>query len=348
LGRIALLVVPLGTSTLGYFDENDLLRPSSPGSDFAHSNRGNVLYISPQTDLTGSGRMAAIEEVMAHELQHLIEYRVRVLDHAYPPEELWLNEGMSFYAQVANGYWTSNDLLKVQAAAQTPGWPVVNLGESTEFLRRHTRVAYGRAGLFISYLAARFGDGFVRSVVSSRLTGMQAVSAELKAVDAREPLTQVFADWGVAAFLNRHGVYGYGSLPSYVEPAPTWLLPGIGTYPFDSGKVAGGLHLAPWGQGYVRLTINKAADLRLSVKGPATRVAVAAVLQDPTGAVGTSVRWFSFNPDGRGELTIRGFGGFYNRLTLVMSDAGSTAATTSSGRDSIRLSAILVHVRNDD
>jgi hypothetical protein len=347
MGPVVILLAPLGTATLGYFDENDLLKSGSRGSDSAHSNHGNVLYVGPQSNVVGAARLAAIDEVIAHELQHLIEYRIRVMDHRFSPEELWLNEGMSFYAQVANGYWTQNDVLKVQAAAQMPGWPVVSLGESTEYLRRHARTAYGRAGLFVSYLAARFGDSFVRSVVSSRLTGMPAIQDALRTALPKVTLSQVFADWGVGTYLNRRGVYGYGSLPAYLVPAPTWLVPEVETYPYDSQRTAGGLRLTPWGQGYVRFTITRAADLRVSVSGPAARILVAAILQDSTGAVGTSVRWMTFQTDGRGELVVRGFGGFYNRLTIVMSDAG-TPGWTSTASDSVRVRANLVHVRDDD
>jgi hypothetical protein len=348
LGKVTLLLVPLGTSTLGYFDENDLSKVDSRGADLAHSNQGNVLYVNPQSYLKGASRLTALNEVIAHELQHLIEYRIRVIDHGYAPQELWLNEGLSFYAQIANGYWTSSDVLKVRAAAQMPSWPVVSLGESTEFLRRHARVAYGRAGLFASYLASRFGDSFIKSIVASRMTGLQAVDAALRAAASQQTLARVFADWGVAAFLHRHGVYGYGPLPVSLEPSPALLVPAVDAYPFDTQKFGGGLHLTPWGTGYIRLTINRAADLKLSVSGPAARISVAAVLQDPTGAVGTSVRWMTFQPNGQGVLLIRGFGGFYNRLTVVLSDTGTLAPTTSSVSDPVRVQASLVHVRDYD
>jgi hypothetical protein len=348
LGKVIVLLVPLGTSTLGYFDENDLLRPTSPGADLAHSNRGNVLYINPEAGVIGPARTTDTNEVIAHELQHLIEYRIRVLDHAFPPEDLWLNEGLSFYAQVANGFWTQSDALKVRSAAQMPAWPVTALGAGTEFLRQHARVAYGRAGLFVSYLASRFGDAFLRAVVASRLRGLSAIDAVLGTLTPRTDVTHVFADWGVASYLNRIGTYGYGTLPKTIQPRLSLLLPAIGSYPFDSQKSTRGLHLTPWGNGYLQFTISKAADVRLNISGPAAHLSAAVVLQDSHGAVATEIHRVTFQASGRGSLIIRGFGGFYDRLTIVMSDVGPISQSSQFPSDAIRVSADLVHVRNHD
>src|SRR4029077_13900893 len=129
----------------------------------------------------------------------------------------------------------------------------------------------------------------------------------------RTDVTHVFADWALAAYLNRSGTYGYGALPKTIQPRLSWLLPAIGSYPFDSQKSTRGLHLTPWGNGYLQFTIGKAADVRLNISGSAAHLSAAVVLQDSHGAVATGVRRVTFQPGGRASIIVRGFGGFYDR-----------------------------------
>src|SRR5205085_7122624 len=116
---------------LGYFNEADV-QPFT--TDALHSNGGNVLYIRLPSTMPDKNRAADVGEVAAHELQHLIDFRLRVIDHGLAREEDWLNEGLSFYAQLANRYFTPRDRLKIRAAAGNPGWQVTSMADSREAL----------------------------------------------------------------------------------------------------------------------------------------------------------------------------------------------------------------------
>jgi hypothetical protein len=140
LASVSIALLPLGGITLGYFNEDDVAA-NRPGADMSHSNRSNVLYVRTPSTMPDSTRLADVGEVVAHELQHLIDFRTRVVVHTWVPEDDWLNEGLSVYAQFANHYFTRRDALKVQAAAANPGWQLTALNSSNASVISHARAA---------------------------------------------------------------------------------------------------------------------------------------------------------------------------------------------------------------
>ncbi len=343
---INILFVPLPSSTLGYFDENDV-NPNTITGDPVHSNRANVLYVRFPDSMPDSDRLAETEEVAAHELQHLIDYRLRVIDLRLPAQQDWLNEGLSFYAQVANGYWTPRDVLKVHAAMRSPWWPVTSLRPDLAFMRHNARLAYGRAGLFTTYLAAQFGPKFIRDLVTTPRPGLEGVDAVIRHFDPHEDLSDLYSDWAVALYLDRSGRYGYA--PADISlPQPSMAIPPVASYPFDSnGLGAQALWLRPWGQEYIRFTTRDNGDLRISVTGPGPHLRIAAILEDSNGVIATQVHWLAV---GSGSATVfhyAGFGGFYDRVTLAITNIGSEQDSGMSKPEAVRVQATLTDSRND-
>jgi hypothetical protein len=91
-----------GSIILGYFFGLDLL--SDP-----NSNNGEVFYgLVPDPDAT-SCRVDRdivfdfLPPVMIHELQHMISYNQHVLIRGGAPEQTWLNEGLSHFAEELGG-----------------------------------------------------------------------------------------------------------------------------------------------------------------------------------------------------------------------------------------------------
>lgn len=335
LRPVTVLLAPLDGITMGYFDDNDLV-PSRHG-DPLHRNHGNVLYVRLPSSMPDRNKLADTAEVMAHELQHLIEFRLRVLDHHYSVEDDWLNEGLSFYAQLVNGYYTQRDVLKVQAAAAEPTWQVTGLKSNSRSLAHHARVAYGRAGLFVTYLAVRFGPSFIQALVRDRRTGLRAVDALLRA--HHQTAAQVFADWGVASYLDQAGIYGYGPFSQLVRATPAFVRPPITSLPFDSTRSGPPLLLAPWGHLYVRFVPSGSDPIRFRLGAPRGHIRAAVVLESSRGAVEPTVQWLEYDRRGQATVTARGFGRPYDVATAVIADVSPVGAA-----DRIRLQADSVDV----
>jgi hypothetical protein len=347
LAPVDIALVPLDSMTLGYFDQNDV-NAGAPGGDPAHSNRANVLFARLPSAMPDADKLADTEEVLAHELQHLIEYRVRVLDRRLAPEETWLNEGMSFLAQIVNGYWTPRDVLKVQAACGSPSWPVTTLNQSLSFLRHNARIAYGRAGLFVTYLAGRFGPGIARDIIDTPDTGLAAVDDQVHARDPRLDVGQVFADWGVTQYLHARGRYSYGPYSPRLRPVPALAVPVVSTFPFDSRPLtSSAFTLQPWGQAYYQFFTHGGRNLEIRVDAPPGAVRVAAVVEDSTRFSPPVVRWLSARSDGSLLFRLDALANIYDRVTLVVSaEPGISAPDTQLTR--LRVRSYLVNMSDND
>lgn len=327
LNPVIVLLVPLDAMTLGYFDPNDTA-PAMLMPDPQHSNRANVLYVRLPATMPDRDKLADTGEVLAHELQHLIEYRLRVVDRHSPMQDDWLNEGFSFYAQLASGFWTPRDELKVQAAIQQPSWPVTALFRGTGFLRRYARLAYGRAGMFATYLASRFGTTLIHDILNSNQVGMSAVDAALRLRDRHLDAPSVFADWSVAQVLDSGRRYGYGEWSRQLRASPSLVAGVTESYPWDSRvAVPGCICLHPWGQAYVGLATARNGDLRATFSGSTEHLRVAAILRDSTGEVPTKVEWLTFRHGHLGDYMLDGFGGLYNRITFAVSNVGPDSSS---------------------
>lgn len=334
LRSVSIVLLPLGGMTLGYFNEDDIA-PNRPGADARHSNRGNFLYIRTPNTMPDPTRLADVGEVAAHELQHLIDFRIRVVDHHWAPEDDWLNEGLSVYAQFANHYFTERDALKIEAAAATPGWQLTNLSSSNSSVLANARAAYGHAGLFVSYLAERFGASIARDIVDNRNTGMEAVSQVLARRHAS--LASVFSDWGIASLLNRSGRYGYGSLRSVMSATPRYAAAPITGNQLEFGYRRR-LIMASWTHQYLDVDSGLPGTLVVHLRGTASRITAAVVLQRPGYASASTVHWL--HPDLNGGLVVHlgDFGAFYTRGVIVLADASN-----STGQTSFRLDMHVAH-----
>ncbi|HEX6509540.1 MAG TPA: hypothetical protein VF221_18080 [Chloroflexota bacterium] len=335
---VNVVMAPLGPMTSGYFDENDQDR--SPAGDPAHSNHGNVLYLQSLALMPDSNKIADAEESLAHELQHLINYRIRVVDHNLRPDEPWLNEGLSFYAQMANGYWTGRDELKLQAAAAQPDWPVTALQENLDFLRRHARAAYGRAGLFLTYLAAHSGPGFIPDIVTNSRPDMTAINTLIRRTTPRRCAGDLFARWGVAQLLNGSGEYGYGRLIRGHLLQPRLSVSPIRDFPFDSNReVAGGLTMEPWTQRYIRLMRAAGTNLNVQVRA-SSGVRVAAVMSSSVPP--DAVRWLHLGNGHTASLQVNNGSRGFVAVTIVASAAGPLNGDIQGGAMQLRIRATSV------
>jgi hypothetical protein len=315
-GKLEVLLAPLDSMTLGYFDENDII-PSDP----VHSNHANVIYVRPPYLMPDATQMTDVEEAAAHELQHLINFRIRVVDSHLPRQEPWLNEGLAFYAQMANDYWTRRDLLKVQAAAADPGWSINRLIEGDRFLVRHARVAYGRAGLFMCDLVRRYGSSFARQVIRTPGFALQQIDRVLHGRRRRITVSSAFAQWGadlVTASASRQRWVGRLRLEHVPEAA---LLPAVTMRSGSPSWSSPTLRVEPWSQSFVRLRAGTLGTLRVSLKTRSAAVFAALVATSSDGLASPRTLWFRPDPDGAATAQIAGFGETYDTATLAISNA---------------------------
>ncbi len=164
-GRVVILVSPAVDSTSAGYVNTDDLRPGA-GHD------AELLYIAaprPSAGQTYAQLRESVHATMAHELVHLI-----VGHHKWQlgDEEGWLNEGMAFVTEQANGY--------LEVLGGIPDLTAWYFSAPEQYTARETRPDYalGHAGvnyLFARYLADRFGEGVLGRLVRSRMTGEQNV-----------------------------------------------------------------------------------------------------------------------------------------------------------------------------
>jgi len=172
-----------------------------PRSVVETSNERSMFYINMSNTPPGSQYYGS---VLAHELQHLVLWRVD------QNEETWLNEGQSELSARISGYGPSDF---VSSFAGNPGiqlnnWPGGD-GNGPH---------YGAGYLFTEYLFEQFGEGFVQAVVSEGENGLYGVDIALRDRNIGLSADDVFANWVVANYLDdpslsdangRTGIYGY-------------------------------------------------------------------------------------------------------------------------------------------
>ena len=176
-----------GQSVVGFFEPRDL-EPSSSNPD---SNTADILYLQPPSDTISLDNLSG---TIAHEYQHLINFYAKVILAESEQEEVWLDEGLSTFAEDLVGYGDDAFrnvlayLLNVSDTSLT-GYGLIHSSsaEADSFERR------GAAYLLVRYWFERAGktefpdgpgavpetDGIaaIRNLVQSEDTGIDAFTA---------------------------------------------------------------------------------------------------------------------------------------------------------------------------
>ena len=176
-----------GSSVVGFFEPGDLT-PSASNND---SNAADILYLQPPGDDISLNNLSG---TIAHEYQHLINFYAKVLLAESEQEEVWLDEGLSTFAEDLVGYGDdafTNALAYLINASDTSltGYGLINgsSAEADSFERR------GAAYLLVRYWFEKAGDTIfpdgpgevsgtggadaIRALVQSEDTGIDAFTA---------------------------------------------------------------------------------------------------------------------------------------------------------------------------
>ncbi|GAB5517981.1 MAG: hypothetical protein RhofKO_02320 [Rhodothermales bacterium] len=168
----------LPSNIAGYFDPVDIA-PDTNGSGFIGNGR-DIIYIdsrfSPSTTLA----------VVAHEYQHLIHANYD------QNEKTFINEGLSEWAEIMNGYpGRQPRYLGTAAELELPFWEW--RGEGLD---------YQRAILFTTYIAERIGVLATGSITRDRLIGASGYTSVLNGLGTGLTLSDLTANFHLANIIN--------------------------------------------------------------------------------------------------------------------------------------------------
>lgn len=205
----------------GYFDSRDL----DPAA-FPVGNLKPVLHLDINPGVPGrpDDKYNMFYRTLAHECQHMINFS-RHFAQGVPPEERWLEEGLSCFAEYAytatkdpNGNGLPPDP-HLSSFLENPDVVLTMSDESEWFddatLYRH----YGASFLFVYYLQEKFGRipdearSFIRSIVDSGSTGAGGISVAIGRRNPAMAFEDVMRHWLIANHLDRvdlqNGFWGY-------------------------------------------------------------------------------------------------------------------------------------------
>jgi len=188
----------MGAGVAGYFYSAD--KYTTVVNPF--SNEKEIFFIN----LNWLNRLrdyTTYETVLAHEFQHMIHWNQ---DRG---EELWINEGLSEYAQEVAGY--DPDINFAFIFLRQPDLPLKSWNPNPGASAPH----YGASYLFIAYLAQRFGDEFLSVLVAEPRNGANGIDQALATIGVDATFDDLFADWVIANWvddpdaLDGDGRFGY-------------------------------------------------------------------------------------------------------------------------------------------
>ncbi len=188
----------MGAGVAGYFYSAD--KYTTVVNPF--SNEKEIFFINLNW-LNRLRNYTTYETVLAHEFQHMIHWNQ---DRG---EDLWINEGLSEYAQEVAGY--DPDINFAYIFLREPDLPLKTWNPNPGANAPH----YGASYLFVAYLAQRFGDEFLGVLVAEPRNGANGIDQALTTIGADVTFDELFADWVVANWvddpdaLDADGRFGY-------------------------------------------------------------------------------------------------------------------------------------------
>ncbi|OGQ22244.1 MAG: hypothetical protein A3I05_06520 [Deltaproteobacteria bacterium RIFCSPLOWO2_02_FULL_44_10] len=173
-----------------------------------HRDREVVHLVAP--DPNGSYGPAVSKEmalnnflpaVFPHELQHLKNYYQRVGVQGVSPDEAWKNEGLSHLFEDVVG-WNMENYSRYDLALSSPSSTKVVAGSSPNLLER------GASYLFLRFLyeQSENPNEFLRNMVRSELSGVEAVQEAFDGPDDFNQFSEFFGRWTVAVAMTNRGV----------------------------------------------------------------------------------------------------------------------------------------------
>lgn len=233
-GVVILLITPAvnrlttncsGGRIIGFFWPGDML-------NIAGSNRGEILYGLSTSAASGScsevtreRALAFLKPVMIHELQHMVNYNQKVrVAGAQSSEEVWLNEGLSHYAEELAGrlipnadcpppstscllfYNTGNLLNLYDYLEDTEGSYMVVPRNSTGTLAER-----GAVWSFVRWLADHHGSDSLGMDLTAKLVRTARMGRANVEAATGQQFPRLVGEWFLALYLDDLPGFGPGS-----------------------------------------------------------------------------------------------------------------------------------------
>ena len=211
--RIIILVFPfrqngLPTSTIGYFSPLNMHKPSTDkNSVYYYSNYKEIININDLIRTTSTNPIIDFGPTLAHEFFLLVDYNFN------PNEVIWLEEGFATFAENFAGF-SSGYGYYLQDSYGNGFFLHANDISLTYFEVDNNTIAlaqFGLAFLFVQYLYQRFGLNFIKGVMHTSLTGMDAVRQQIKLLEPNVTFEEVYSDWMITNLVNdqSNNIYSY-------------------------------------------------------------------------------------------------------------------------------------------
>ena len=195
------------------------------------------------------------EGVFAHEFQHLIH------DDNDPDEELWVNEGMSMFAEWLCGYVAGEDQFDYFLEHAENSLVMWGDQEGSSTNVSEILADYGIVYLWTLYLYEHFGGGpFVQALATSESHGIAGVEEQLAAFGYDATFADVFHDFRIACLIDSPMAFKLPFFPwSKFGRGMDWVHP----YEFENADVHvnvdtfeawGEPGAPPWGTDYIMIT----------------------------------------------------------------------------------------------
>ncbi|MEP6590002.1 MAG: hypothetical protein ABJC19_02360 [Gemmatimonadota bacterium] len=255
---------------IGYFFGNDLLVGA------VGSNRREVFYAfapKPATAscsaVTRSRELTSLPPTLIHEFQHMISYNQHVLIRGSSDEDLWLNEGLSHFAEEL-GFRVTPDAACPAATSCFSQFASGDLSDAYDYLNdpeatfliaprsgTGSLAERGAAWLFVRWAADHFasdtllGTSLTRALVQTTQVGSESVASA-----AGIPFSTLVGEWQMANYTDNlpgfpqvgrlryrtwdfRGVFGRNSPAVFAKPYPLTPDSTSGSYS-RSGTLRGG------------------------------------------------------------------------------------------------------------
>ena len=301
--RITILFESMNSAEGGYFREIDEYEKIQ----LPDSNEREMLYMSVSNITDYAAKI-----ILGHEFTHLITFNQKNKIFGVE-EDTWLNETRADYSSTILGYDSnyngSNLQQRVKDFIENPSDSITAWA--------NTKYDYASVDLFAHYLIDHYGSNILSNSLRSKSIGIASINEALLNTGAKENFAQIFTDWTITLVINvcyQNPEYCYlDKNLKDLRVNPTLIfLPLMGDSSLSATNVtqnwAGNWQKVIGGSGNLKLNFSSLAGLNFQVPY---------IVYDKSGSY--SIKSFSIDNNGKGEISVTDFGTNYKSLVIIPS-----------------------------
>ena len=177
---------------------------TDPNSPFYYSEHAEIIHVNDRA-IEQSGSPLPVTDwatTLAHEYFHLIHYKYN------SNEDLWLEEGLAVFAEHLAGF--ESGYLSYLQDTNGNGYFLHAFDYSLTYFGQ-TLEHYGESFLFVLYFYQRFGLSFIKDIIQTTVSGVQAFKDELVKMKINESFDHIYSDWMLTNLVNdpTNKIYSY-------------------------------------------------------------------------------------------------------------------------------------------